>query len=224
MIKLIGILVVAVGFALRFNTLLVVVAAGIVTGLVAGMSFNDIVAQFGRFFVENRFMTLPVLLILPMVGVLERFGLQERAAALIRKARNATTGRVLLIYHAFRGGTSMLGLNIGGHASMVRPIVAPMAEGAAVARHGKISPAGVADIRAHSAASENLGNFFADDILVAIGPVLLIKGFFETVGVEASVWSIALWGAPTAIFVLGVGWGRYRALDARLAREARKAR
>ena len=37
MIKLIGILVVAVGFALRFNTLLVVMAAGIVTGLVAGM-------------------------------------------------------------------------------------------------------------------------------------------------------------------------------------------
>ena len=37
MIKLIGVLVVAAGFALRFNTLLVVLAAGIATGLVAGM-------------------------------------------------------------------------------------------------------------------------------------------------------------------------------------------
>ena len=41
MIKLIGILVVAVGFALRGNTLLVVLAAGISTGLAAGMSFTS---------------------------------------------------------------------------------------------------------------------------------------------------------------------------------------
>ena len=63
MIKLIGILVVALGFALRFNTLLVVMAAGVSTGLVAGMSFNEIMALFGTYFVENRYVTLTVLLI-----------------------------------------------------------------------------------------------------------------------------------------------------------------
>ncbi len=83
MIKLVGILVVALGFALRFNTLLVVMAAGIVTGLVAGMSFHEIMELFGRFFVENRYMTLPVVLIVPVVGLLERYGLQERAETLI---------------------------------------------------------------------------------------------------------------------------------------------
>jgi uncharacterized membrane protein len=72
MIKLIGILVVAAGFALRFNTLLVVLAAGIATGWVAGMTFNGIMALFGEYFVENRYMTLVVVLVLlrPMKGLM----------------------------------------------------------------------------------------------------------------------------------------------------------
>ena len=57
MIKLIGILVVGVGFALRFNTLLVVMIAGIATGLVAHLSFNEIMEQFGKLFVENRYVS-----------------------------------------------------------------------------------------------------------------------------------------------------------------------
>jgi uncharacterized membrane protein len=216
-IKLIGILVVAVGFALRFNTLLVVVAAGIATGLVAGLSFHEIMTLFGTYFVDNRFMTLPVILMLPVVGLLERHGLQERVADLIQRSRAATSGRVLLLYHALRAGTSTVAINIGNHASMIRPIVAPMAEGAARARHPGVTPAQVAEIRAHAAAAENLGNFFADDIIVAVGPVLLIKGFYDSVGISTNVMTIAYWGAPTAVFVLGVGWWRYRALDARLA-------
>ena len=218
MIKLVGILVVAAGFALRCNTLLVVVVAGIVTGLVAGLSFNEIMALFGTFFVDNRFMTLPVILMLPVVGVLERHGLQERVATLIRRSRAATSGRVLLLYHAVRAGTSTVGLNIGNHASMVRPIVAPMAEGAARAIYGERPASEVASIRAHAAAAENLGNFFADDIIVAVGPVLLIKGVFDSAGVATHVGTIALWGAPTAIWVLAAGWWRYRALDRRLGR------
>jgi uncharacterized membrane protein len=217
MIKLIGILVVAVGFALRVNTLLVVVAAGLATGLAAGFSFHEIMVLFGTTFVDNRFMTLPVILMLPVIGLLERHGLQERVADLIRRSRAATSGRVLLLYHALRAGASTVAINIGNHASMIRPMIAPMAEGAAQARHGDLPPARVADIRAHAAAAENLGNFFADDIIVAVGPVLLIKGFYDAVGVSTNLMTIAYWGAPTAVFVLGVGWWRYRALDARLA-------
>jgi uncharacterized membrane protein len=107
-------------------------------------------------------------------------------------------------------------VNIGNHASMVRPVVAPMAEGAA-ARSGVPSPDKTAGIRAHAAASENLGNFFADDIFVAVGPVLLIKGVLDAAGVRADVMAIAWWGAPTALWVLAVGWWRYRALDRRLS-------
>ena len=65
MIKLVGVLIVAVGFALRFNTLLVVMAAGITTGMVAGLSFNEVMALFGKYFVESRYVTLTVVLVLP---------------------------------------------------------------------------------------------------------------------------------------------------------------
>jgi uncharacterized membrane protein len=102
MIKLSGILVVAVGFALRFNTRLVVMAAGLATGLVAGLSFHEIIGLFGKYFVENRSMVLPVVLAAPVIGLLERHGLQERAETLIRRVRAATAGRVLLLYTAVR--------------------------------------------------------------------------------------------------------------------------
>lgn len=224
MIKLIGILVVAVGFALRFNTLLVVMAAGIVTGLVAGMSFNEIIELFGKYFVENRYMTLPIALMVPVFGLLERHGLQERAETLIRRAKAATAGRVLLLYTAVRQISISLGVNIGGHAAAVRPLVAPMAEGAARARHGELPAQTSEAIRAHAAAAENVGNFFGEDIFIAVGAILLMKGFFETQKIEVSVWAMALWGIPTAVVAFAVmGW-RARVLDRRVAREVAQAK
>jgi uncharacterized membrane protein len=223
MIKLVGILLVALGFALRLNTLLSVLVAGIVTGLIAGFSFDEIMRMLGEFFVDNRFMTMPVILMMPVIGLLEKHGLQERAATLIRQAGAATAGRVLLLYQAMREGTSMLGLNIGGHASMVRPLIAPMAEGAALARLGPLSESATAAIRAQAAAAENTGNFFADDILVAVGPVLLMKGFFDSVGVPVEILHLAWWGLPTALWVLFVGWWRCRVLDRKLTAGVRSA-
>lgn len=242
MIKLIGIAIVAAGFALRLNTLLVVVLAAIVTGLVAGLSFHTLVALIGQFFIDNRYLVLPVVLMVPIVGLLERHGLQERVAALIRRTRAASAGRVLWIYQLLREGTSTIGLSIGNHASMVRPLIAPMAEAAAAppaeaaasalpAEAAAASPAGAAPagqvsdptsssrtIRAHAAASENVGNFFADDILVAVGALLLIKGFFDNVGVAVDLADLQRWSLPTALWVIAVGWWRYRALDRSLAR------
>lgn len=217
MIKLIGILVVALGFMFRLNTLLSVLAAGIITGLIAGFSFNEIMAMLGTFFIDNRFMTLPVILMMPVIGLLEKYGLQERAAMLIKHAGAATAGRVCMLYQAIREGTSMLGLQIGNHASMVRPLISPMAEGAAAARQGELDEGQTMAIRAHAAASENIGNFFADDILVAVGPVLLMKGFFDTAGVQVEILHLAWWGLPTALWVLAVGWWRSHLLDRRMA-------
>ena len=220
MIKLIGILVVAVGFALRFNTLLVVMAAGVATGLVAGMSFNAIMALFGKYFVENRYMTLTVVLMMPVIGLLERCGLQERAGTLIRRAQAATAGRVLLLYTAVRQISISLGVSIGGHAGAVRPLIAPMAEGAARAQHGEIPAKSVQAIRAHAAAAENIGNFFGEDIFIAVGAILLMKGFFDALKLEVSVWRMALWGIPTALVAFGAMAWRCRRLDRRVAREA----
>lgn len=224
MIKLVGILVVAVGFALRFNTLLVVMAAGIVTGLAAGMSLHEIMEQFGKFFVENRYMTLPVVLIVPVVGLLERHGLQERAEALIRRAKAATAGRVILLYTAVRQVSIALGVNIGGHPQMVRPLVAPMSEGAAHAQHGELPEKTKEAIRAHASAGENIGNFFGEDVFIAVGAILLMKGFFDGLKIEVSVWAMALWGIPTALVAFAAMAWRTRVLDRRIAREVAEQR
>lgn len=219
MIKLIGIAVVAVGFALRFNTLLVVVVAGIATGLVAGMPFNTIMEQFGKFFVDNRYMVLPIVIMTPVVGLLERHGLRERAETLIRRAKAATAGRVLLLYTALRQISISLGVNIGGHAGAVRPLVAPMAEAAARAQYGELPAKSIAQIRAHAAAGDNIGNFFGEDIFIAVGAILLMKGFFDAQGMTVSVWAMAMWGIPTAFIAFGAMTWRCRLLDRRIARE-----
>jgi uncharacterized membrane protein len=216
MIKLIGILIVAIGFGLRLNTLLVVMAAGIVTGMVSGMSFNDVLTQFGQIFIDNRYMSLAIILTLPVIGVLERYGLKERAESLIKKAKAATAGRVMLSYLFIRELSAALGLNIGGHAQTVRPLVAPMAEGAARAKHGELPEKVQNDIKAHAAASENVGWFFGEDIFIATGAILLMKGFYDSVGLDVDVWDMALWGIPTAISAFLISWWRLKLLDKRI--------
>ncbi|CAG9614376.1 hypothetical protein BACCIP111899_03603 [Bacillus rhizoplanae] len=213
MVKLIGILLVAVGFLFRLNTLLVVMVAGIVTGMVSGMSFHEVISLFGKFFVENRYMSMPILLTLPVIGILERYGLKERAEALITKSKGATTGRVLLSYFTIREATAAIGLNIGGHAQTVRPLVAPMAEGAAQARYGKLPEKLKEKIKASAAAAENTAWFFGEDIFIATGAILLMKGFFDSVGMHVDVWDMALWGIPTAISAFIVSWIRFRQID-----------
>ena len=195
-------------------------AAGIITGLVAGMSFHEIMELFGKYFVENRYMTLPVVLMVPLIGLLERHGLQERAETLIRRTKSATAGRVILLYTLVRQVTIALGVRIGGHAEAVRPLIAPMAEGAARARHGEIPEKTVQLIRANAAAAENTGNFFGEDVFIAVGAILLMKGFFDALEMNVSVWAMALWGLPTAIVASVVMWWRSRVLDKRIAREA----
>lgn len=217
MLKLIGIAIVAAGFALRLNTLLVVMVAGLVTGLVSGMSFHQTVTYFGEYFVQNRYMALAIVLALPVIGLLERYGLRERAEFLIRRQARATAGRVILLYQAVREVTIALGIPIGGHPQMVRPLVAPMAEGAATTEHGPLNAQQTAAIRAQAAAAENVGNFFAEDVFIGVGAILLMKGFFDSVNMNVSVWDMALWGLPTAVFAMGVGWWRCRVLDRRIA-------
>ncbi|WP_438482784.1 DUF969 domain-containing protein [Oleiharenicola lentus] len=212
MIKLIGILLVAIGFGFRLNALAVVLMAGLATGVAAGFSLREVVEMTGKFFVDNRGLTLPIVLMLPVVGLLEKHGLQERVAAMMRKIKAATVGKIYWVYQALRGGLSVLGISLGSHAGMVRPLIVPMAEGAAKER-GELNDATREKIRAHGAASENVGNFFSDDILVAVGALLLVKSVFDAKGIPVTLEKIKLWSAPTAVWVLFVGWWRYRALD-----------
>lgn len=216
---LVGVGIVILGFGLRANPLLVVTVAGIVTGLAGGMHPVDIVSDFGRAFTENRYVAL-VWLTLPVIGLLERNGLRERARALVSRVRGATTGRLLLAYLALRQFTAALGLNsLGGHAQMVRPLVAPMAEAAAETRFGVLADKTRWLIRAHAAAADNIGVFFGEDIFLAMGSVLLIKGFLEQNGILLTPMQIALWSIPTALAVFLIHGLRLLRLDRRLEKD-----
>jgi len=213
---LVGVVIVIVGFVLRLNPLLVVTVAGIATGLAGGLDLFAVVEAFGKSFVENRYVAI-VWLVLPVIGLLERYGLQERTRELISRVHAATTGRVLLSYLAVRQLTAALGLtSLGGHAQMVRPLIAPMAEAAAETRHGHLPLAVRERIRAYAAATDNVGLFFGEDIFIAIGSILLIRGFLEQNGITIEPIHLALWAIPTAVAAFLVHGARLLLLDRRL--------
>ena len=74
---LLGILTVVVGFIVGLNPLLVVIAAGLISGLLAHLSLADILEQLGSGFLATRNLALIFLLPLGVIGLLERHGLKE---------------------------------------------------------------------------------------------------------------------------------------------------
>lgn len=213
---LLGVGVVVAGFVARINPLLVIAAAAITTGLAAGMEPLALIAALGKAFNDNRYVSL-IWIVLPVIGLLEREGLQELARGLITRVKAATPGRLLLGYFMVRQALAAVGLtSVGGHAQTVRPLLAPMTEAAAEQRHGPLDDDTRNLVRAHAAAVDNIALFFGEDIFLAIASILLIKGFLEQNGVMVEPLQLSIWAIPSAIAALGVHAVRLRALDRRL--------
>lgn len=217
--SLIGIVIVVIGFVLRINPLLVVTVAGLATGVASGLGPLAVVAAFGKAFITSRYVAI-VWLVLPVIGLLEHAGLKERARAVVSQLRAATTTRVLIVYFAIRQITAALGLtSLGGHAQMVRPLIAPMAEGAAENQYGELPQGTRNRIRANAAAVDNVALFFGEDIFIAIGSILLIRGFLEQSGIHVEPAQLAIWAIPTAICAFIIHCTRLTLLDRRLRKE-----
>ena len=215
---LIGILLVVAGFAFRMNPMLVVTASAIVTGLIAGMDLHEVISTFGKAFNDNRIIAI-VWIVLPVIGLLERFGLQQRAAAVIRSLKTATTGRLLILYLLYRQVTAAIGLHsTAGHPQTVRPLVAPMALAAAEKQHGELTEAEAEKVKAYSAATDNVGLFFGEDIFFAIGSIVLIQQTLVTYGYNLAPLELALWAIPTAICAFLIHGFRLLLLDRKLGR------
>jgi len=218
---LIGILLVVAGFALRMNPMLVVTGSAIITGLIAGMDLHEVISTFGKAFNDNRIIAI-VWIVLPVIGLLERFGLQQRAASLIRGLKGATTGRLLILYLAYRQLTAAIGLHsTAGHPQTVRPLVAPMALAAAEKQHGELTEAEAETVKAYSAATDNVGLFFGEDIFFAIGSIVLIQQTLVTYGYNLAPLELALWAIPSAICAFLIHGTRLLLLDRKLGRRDR---
>ena len=217
---LLGLLVVVGGFALRLNPMPVVTAAALATGLLAGMPLTKVIATFGKAFNDNRIIAI-VWIVLPVIGLLERYGLQQRAAALIRSWRGASPGRILLLYLGYRQISSALGLaSTAGHPQTVRPLVAPMAVAALGSSEDGTPPAPetVEQVKAMSAATDNIGLFFGEDIFLAIGSIVLIQQTLATYHIDVAPLTLGLWAIPTALIAFALHGTRLVLLDRRLKR------
>ncbi len=246
--KLIGIVIVVAGLALKLRTTLVVVTAGLATGLVAGLPLlssagifegvpvltkpgqEGIINILGRAFADNRLMTL-FIITLPAIGLAERYGLQEQSAEFIRRISAATVGRLLITYQLFRVLMGILGIRLLGHPAFVRPLVFPMALGAAEAeasaRTAEALPEGeVERIKAASAASENYGNFYGQNLSPVQAGVLLVYGTLSSpaLGYPVSLWSIVLYAVPVATLSVVVAAAQFLLLDKLMRRRLAKTR
>ena len=202
-IKLVGIVIVIIGFALKFDTLATVVVAGIVTGLVGGMSIMDILSTLGAAFLTNRTATL-FILTLPVIGICERMGLRDKAVDFIRGIKSATTGRLLSIWQVIRTIASAFSLRIGGHPQFIRPLINPMAQACVIAKY---------EIKGLAAGTENYGNFFAQNCFMGSSGTLLIVSTLNeifkshNIAQEVTANQIALNSIPIAVISVIVGIG-----------------
>ncbi|WP_328389079.1 DUF969 domain-containing protein [Streptomyces sp. NBC_00400] len=220
MIVLLGVLVVVIGFATKRNPLLVVGVAGIVTGLLGGLSPGKVLAAFGDGFAGSRAVTI-FAITLPVIGLLERYGLQEQARNLIARFAGLTTGRFLALYLGLRQIGAAVGLtNVFGPAQTVRPLAVPMAEGAAERKYGELPDRTREKVRSFAASADNVGLFFGEDVFLAVGSILLITGFVNTTyGTHLEPLQLALWAIPTAVCAFVVHGWRLLRLDRHLERE-----
>ena len=95
-----------------------------------------------------------------------------------------------------------------------------MAE-AAAEQMGELSDADREHVKAMSAATDNVGLFFGEDIFIAIGSILLMKGVLEQNGIILDPLELSVWAIPTAIAAFLIHGLRLWLLDLRLRRAAK---
>ena len=197
-IKLLGIVIVIVGFTLKLDSILIIVAAVIATGIVGGLSPVELLETLGSNFVANRNMALFILIMLG-TGTLERNGLREAAAALIGKFKGATSGLVIGIYGVMRAVFASFNVGFGGVAGFVRPVIMPMAEGAITAQGKKPHEEHMEELKGMAAGMENVTWFFGQVLFVGGSGAILVQNTLAGLGYEVELGALAAVEIPVCI-------------------------
>ncbi|MDU4950861.1 MULTISPECIES: DUF969 domain-containing protein [Clostridium] len=199
MLSLIGVLVVIVGFALKLDSILIVILASSIAALCGGLSVGEFLETFGSTFVATRSMNIFIITML-LTGTLERNGLKSAAAALISKIKGVSAGVVLAIYTIFRFITAAFNISFGGVAGFVRPVLLPMAIGAVEGKGNKITEEYEEGLKCACSACENVAWFFGQVLFVGGAGGLLVQSTLENVGYTSELMEIAKVQIPVAIF------------------------
>ncbi|MBA2772142.1 MAG: DUF969 family protein, partial [Sphingomonas sp.] len=76
-------------------------------------------------------------------------------------------------------------------------------------------------VKSYSAATDNVGLFFGEDIFFAIGSIVLIQQTLATYGYNLAPLELALWAIPSAIAAFVIHGTRLWLLDRSLGRSGR---
>lgn len=223
-IKLIGVVIIVLGFVFKFDTIATVIVAGLATALVSGISFTEFLTLIGGAFTNQRFITL-FILTLPMIGLSETFGLKEQAIRLIGKIKGLSTGGLLTVYQGIREVSGFFSIRLGGHPQFVRPLIYPMAEAAAQNEtNDNLSEDNIEEIKARASAADNYGNFFAQNTFAGSAGILLMSATLADLGLNSNQSSLAIASIPVAIIAFIIGAFFNWRLDKKLRKNAKKTK
>lgn len=218
LIKLVGILIVIVGFALKKDSILIILCAAVVTALVGGLGITGLLETFGNSFVANRSMAIFILIML-VTGTLERNGLKEAAANLIGKVKGASPGKVIGLYGIMRGIFAAFNVSFGGVAGFVRPIIMPMATGAIEASGKSINEEHLEEIKGMASGMENIAWFFCQVLFVGGAGGLLVQSTLASLGYKVELIDLVKVEIPVAIFGTFVAIIYYYLKDKKLSKK-----
>ncbi len=215
---LLGILIVIVGFALRLDSILIIVVASIVTALLGGLGISGLLTTLGTSFVANRSMAIFILIML-VTGTLERNGLKNAAAHLIGKLKRASSGMVIGAYGIMRGIFGAFNVSFGGVAGFVRPIIMPMAIGAIEAKGKEPNEKHVEDLKGMASGMENIAWFYCQVLFVGGSGGLLVQSTLAPLGYNVELLDLAKVEIPVALFAVIVGIVYYYFKDKKLRKK-----
>lgn len=198
LIKLLGILIIIIGFALKKDAILIIISSAIVTALVGGLGINGLLEVLGSSFINNRSIAIFIVIIL-VTSTLERNGLKEVAKNLISKIKNISSGSIIGIYAVMRGFFSALNISFGGVAGFVKPIILPMAIGSLESKVKNPNEKHIEELKGMCSSAENIGNFFCNVIFIGSAGALLVQSTLKDLGHNVSLIDLAKAEVPVAI-------------------------
>ena len=196
---LLGVLVVIVGFAIKLEPIAIIFVSAVVTAIAGSINVVDLLEIIGTNFVSSRSQLITIILMI-LTGTLERNGLKEAAADLIRKIKGLTSGMLIAIWGVIDQLCIIFKIPITGITSFVRPILMPMTTGIIEAHGYDVDPEHEETIKALYGKDYNISNFFGQCLFAANSSVLLIQSTLLSIGYEVDVMQIVVVQIPVAIF------------------------
>jgi uncharacterized membrane protein len=218
LIKLVGVLIVIVGFALKLDSILIIFLALVATGLAGGLTPGEFLESVGSNFVANRSMAIFVMTYV-VVGTLERNGLKNAAADLMRKIKGATVGRLVSAFGILNAIFGAFYTSFGGVAGFIRPVFMPMAEGAIESQGKEPKEEHLEEVKGEVTGMFNITWFFFQMLFVGSSGGILVQGTLSSLGYEVSLLDLVIVEVPIAIIALIVACIYYLIQDKKLMKK-----